>query len=329
MRVLPSLEDLVAELEDVRPFKTGDSLSGSRFDAARYRGEPVVVKYMCLDDDWIMRAIGDIDCHVLRFFDSDVESRLPDTIDHAVIAVAPYASQHGHRSAALMLRDVGPLLIPSGESTVSLDTHTRFIEHMADLHAALWEWQDAIGLIPLAHHYTSLTPAMSALEAARGGADPVPPAVARGWLQLQHSSPRFAGTLSELAHDPWPLVKSLQSTPQTFVHGDWKFGNLGEHPDGRTILLDWDRCGAAPATLDLAWYLAVNCDRLPQTKEATIDVYRRALEQRGIETAPWWKTQLSLTLLGAALQLAWSKVGDGAELGWWEDRAGEGAALLS
>jgi aminoglycoside phosphotransferase (APT) family kinase protein len=57
------------------------------------------------------------------------------------------------------------------------------------------------------------------------------------------------------------LVAALARTPSTFIHGDWKLGNIGEHANGRTILLDWDRSGYAPATLDLAWYVGVNCDR--------------------------------------------------------------------
>jgi aminoglycoside phosphotransferase (APT) family kinase protein len=35
------------------------------------------------------------------------------------------------------------------------------------------------------------------------------------------------------------LVAAFGETPATLIHGDWKFGNLGAHPDGRTILLDW------------------------------------------------------------------------------------------
>jgi len=200
---------------------------------------------------------------------------------------------------------------------------------MAQLHAAFWGWTDDVGLIPLAHHYTTLSPVMSALEAARGGTDPVPGAVMQGWEQLQRVAPRMAKTLNELSRDPSPLVGALAATPQTFVHGDWKFGNLGERPEGRTILLDWDRCGAAPATLDLAWYLAVNCDRLPQSKEGSVEAYRAELERCGVDTKSWWDLQLGLTLCGAALQLGWSKVGNAAELGWWADRVAEGVQHLA
>ena len=329
VRVAGSLAELLGDLDDRRPFKTSDSLSGSRFESVRYRGEPMILKYVSVDDDWIMRATGDIDCRVLRLFASDVLARLPASIDHATVAVAPLPSRQGHTGAALLLRDVASLLVPPGSDAIPLDTHRRFIEHMAGLHAAYWGFDDDVGLNPLAHHYVFLTPAMAALEAMHGGADPVPKAVAEGWAALSRMDPRLATRLTMLAADPSPLVRGLDATPRTFVHGDWKFGNLGEHPDGRTVLLDWDRTGAAPATFDLAWYLAVNCDRMPESKEATIVLYRQILEQHGIATSEWWDRQLALTLLGAGLQLLWSKVGDRAEFGWWRDRVTEGERFLA
>jgi hypothetical protein len=50
------------------------------------------------------------------------------------------------------------------------------------------------------------------------------------------------------------------------VAADWKMGNLGTHPDGRTILLDWAFPGAGPARWDLCRYLALNRARLPRTE---------------------------------------------------------------
>ena len=97
--------------------------------------------------------------------------------------------------------------------------------------------------------------------------------------------------------------------------GDWKFGNLGRRPDGRTILLDWAYPGEAAPCWDLTWYLALNRARLPETKEATIDRYRDRLEPHGVATADWWERQLGLSLLGMAAAFAWEKaVGDEAEL---------------
>jgi Phosphotransferase enzyme family len=329
VRVAASFDEMLAGADARSPFKSSDSRSGSRFERVSIGGVAMVLKYLCVDDDWIMRGTGDLDCRVLTLIESGVVDQLPECIDHAMVAAAPYVSQHGHRGAALLMRDVGDLLVPPGDDKISPDSHRRYLEHMAALHAEWWGRADAVDVFPLAHHYTFLTPTMAVIEAERGGADPVPKAVAEGWAALRHASPRMAATLGELAADPGPLVGALAATPLTLVHGDWKFGNMGEHADGRTVLLDWDRCGAAPATLDLAWYLAINCARLPEHKEGAIAAYRDALERLGVATAGWWDRQLALTLVGAALQLAWNKAGEPEELGWWQDRVTEGERFLA
>jgi thiamine kinase-like enzyme len=217
------------------------------------------------------------------------------------------------------MRDLSDGFVPHGSAPIGVDLHRRFIHHMADLHAAYWGFHDSAGLFPLAHHYVILTPLMAELEAAASRSDPVPPAVAKGWRQLDDRFPADASRLRELASDPSPIVDALRDGPQTLVHGDWKLGNLGS--DGRrTILIDWDRTGEGPGLIDLAWYLAVNCDRLPETKEATIDTYRSALESSGIATESWWDAQLGAALTGAFLQLAWDKTEDAREFGWWSER---------
>jgi hypothetical protein len=329
VRVASSLDELLADVDERSPFKASDSLSGSRFERVTVHGVAMVLKYLCVDDDWIMRATGDLDCRVLTLIGLGVIDQVPECIDPAVVAVAPYVSQHGHRGAALLMRDVGHLLVRPGDAVIPLESHRRYLEHIAALHAEWWDRADGVDVFPLAHHYTFLTPTMAVSEAERGGIDPVPKAVAQGWAALRAASPGMAATLGALAADPGPLVGALQATPLTVVHGDCKLGNMGEHHDGRTILLDWDRCGAAPATFDLAWYLAVNCARLPESKEKAITAYRDALERLGVATAGWWDRQLALTLLGAALQLAWAKAGEPEELGWWQDRVTEGERFLA
>jgi hypothetical protein len=315
--VAESLDQLLRGCEQREPWSTADSLSGSRFERVVIDGKPHVVKYISVDSDWIMRATGDLGRRQLTLLSSGVLAALPDSIDHAIVGCAPLTSDSG---VALLMRDVSDAMIPAGDKPIEARLHRGFINDMAALHAAYWGFEDDDAtLFPFAHHYVILTPAMAALEAATQHSDAVPPAVAEGWRQLSARYPRDAHTLRSLVHDPWPLVAALQEGPQTLIHGDWKLGNLG-HDGSRTILLDWDRTGRGAALVDLAWYLAVNCDRLPESKEASIAAYRAALESSGIATGAWWDQQLAAALAGAFLQLGWSKTGDAREFGWWSER---------
>ncbi len=155
--------------------------------------------------------------------------------------------------------------------------------------------------------------------------------MAEGWDRFDTVAPRAAAVVLPLLDDPGPLVKSLERGPKTLVHGDWKAANLGLHPDGRTILLDWGEVpGEASPLADLAWYLALNAARLPRSKEDTIGDYRAALERQGVDTGGWWEEALGLELLGVMLQFGWEKAlgGPGAELEWWEGWVSRGSDWL-
>jgi thiamine kinase-like enzyme len=137
--------------------------------------------------------------------------------------------------------------------------------------------------------------------------------------------------LSELVRDvhrdPTTVAELLAETPQTFIAGDWKMGNLGSRPSGETVVLDWAYPGEAPPAWELAWYLALNRARIPESKADTIAHYRQALEDSGVETDLWWERQLDLCLLAMTATIGWEKaVGDADELAWWSERSQRAAA---
>jgi hypothetical protein len=152
-------------------------------------------------------------------------------------------------------------------------------------------------------------------------------AAAAGWGALPGRSP-LLWQLARLVHDrPEVVTGPLSRTPRTFLAVDWKMGNLGTHPDGRSILLDWAFPGAGPACWDLCWYLALNRSRLPEPKEAVISRFRAALEDRDIDTGSWWQQQLDLCMIGIMATFSWEKaLGDAGELAWWEARVADAAA---
>jgi hypothetical protein len=317
-----SVADLVAGATSRTPMKNADSKSGAVIESVLIDGDRYVLKTFDLTRDWLLRASGDAGCRAVALWEHGIYDAVPGRVDHTVVGAAR-DPQQGRYVAALLMRDVSPWLVPE-DAPLTMDEHRAHLDAMAYLHAHFWGWRDEIGLTPMSTRYAMLVPRLTEMEA--GGTDAVPAMVGPGWDALADKAPGTARLVKPLLDDPAPLCEALARTPETFLPGDWKLGNMGRHPDGRTILLDWDRPGAGPATYDLTWYVAVNCDRLPEPKEAAIGAYRASLESYGVDTAPWWDTQLALALLGAFLQLGWSKSGD--ELAWWAAPVRDGVGLL-
>jgi hypothetical protein len=290
-------------------------------------GASYVTKQISPRFDWISRATGDYGCRARYCWQHGLLDQLPDCIDHTTVAVA-YEPET--LTTTLLMHDVSEHLVPEGGDDISLEQHRRFLSHMATLHATFWSLADSLPVLtPMTSRYIALSPLTGEVERALGAPAEVPAMLADCWADLDRAAPEAARIARSIATDPWPLVAALETTPSTFVHCDWKLGNLGSHPDGRTILLDWQWPGTGPACVDLAWYLAVNCDRLPEPKEDAIAAYREALDAQGIDTSGWFERQLALALLGGFVQLGWSKTHDDAELGWWAERACATASTLA
>ena len=222
----------------------------------------------------------------------------------------------------IVMRDVGGFLVPPGDAVVPAGQHVGFIAHMAALASAFWGWDDQIGLTTMAQRVRLFAPDTIAAELTAAEVPAAIAAAAAGWGALPGRSPLLS-RLARLVHDrPEVITGPLSRTPRTFLAGDWKMGNLGTHPDGRTILLDWALPGAGPACWDLCWYLALNRARLPEPKEAAISRFRAALEHHGIDTGSWWQQQLDLCMIGIMATFGWEKaLGDAGELSWWEATA--------
>lgn len=323
--VAASVEELLAGASDRNPIVDGAGKSGARLERVVIDGEPYVVKYLHLADDWTMRAAGDLRGAAFTAWRRGLLARLPDCLNQPIVGVAKDPG-----GCVLLMRDVSEWLVPVTDDAIPLDQHLRFLDHMAAMHVAFWDGGEEVEVIPVMHRYLELSPWLAETEAALGSTQLVPQLVGQGWALLPEVAPRAAAVVGPLSVDPGPLVEALERTPQTFVHGNWKLDNLGTDAEGRTVLLDWESTGRGAALSDLAWYLAINCRRLPQAKEAAIDAYRAALQRHGVDTGAWWDTQLALCLLGALVQFGWEKAlgGYDDELAWWEAKAVEGARLL-
>ena len=300
--------------------------SGATLERVVIGGQDYVLKHLDLAQDWTMRASGCLRGAPLVLWERGILSRLPECFNQPIVAAAPIP----RGGCALLMRDVTPWLVPATDAPITLDQHARFLRHMAALHAEFWACGPEFDVVPVMHRYLELSVWTAMAEAAVGSAHLVPQLVAKGWPLLAQVAPAAAAVVTPLAHDPGPLVEALAATPHTFVHSNWKLDNLGTDDAERTVLLDWEQPGCGAPLSDLAWYLAINCRRLPQAKEASITAYREALESCGIDTGPWWERQLALCLLGALVLFGWEKAFGGydEELAWWEENAVRAAALL-
>ena len=316
-----SIDELLAGATDRQPLTSSDSKSGGLLERVVIDGERYIVKHVHVDDDWIMRATGDVRCRPVLVWTSGLIGRLPACFDTAMVGVAVGLGRHGW-GGALLMHDRSEWLVPEGDSPVPLEQHLRFLDHMAELHASFWEWEDDVGLTPYTNRWSFFSAHLPIVEAARGSTDAVPAITADGWARFAERGGDIAPFVVSLRDDPSPLSTQLARTPSTLIHGDFKFGNLGTGPEGQTLLIDWAVPGRAPAAAELAWYLSINAARLPQPKEAAIDAYAESLSSRGIDLQGWWDTQLALGLLGALVQFGWEKaLGGDAERDWWLDRA--------
>jgi hypothetical protein len=325
-----SVEDLVAGATRRVPFHNADGKSGSGFERVEIDGAAFVLKLMHVDDDWIARSLGDLACRQVTVWTSGLLDAFPASIDHAVVGAARGFGRNGW-GAALLMRDVGEHMVPEGDDLVAPEQHAAFLDHMAELAARFWGWRDTIGLTPPTIRWSFFGPGMLACERDRGWPHQVPVLAERGWQAFAERAPAdVAAAVDAVRREPALLADAVAATPSTFVHGDWKMGNLGSRPDGRTVLIDCAYPGEGPACSDLGWYLATNRARIPEPKEDAMARFRGALAAHGVDVdAGWWDAQLDLSLLGTVVQLGWEKaLGDDDELAWWTDRAREGARRL-
>ena len=327
---LPLIADMLAGATDVRPLQDAPGKSGARLERLTVGGVGCVVKYLDRESDWTLRASGVLAGPVVAMWSRGLLDRLPACINQPIIGVAVDDPGTPDQRTAVLMRDVGPDLIPAIDDVLPLATHLRLLDHMAVFHATFWQAGEEFDVVPVMHRYLELSPWTSLAEAAISSTHLVPQLIGRGWPLLAEVAPAAAAVVTPLAWDPSPLVSALASTPQTFVHGNWKLDNLGTDSSGRTVLFDWELPGLGAPLSDVAWYLAINCRRLPQSKESAIADYRSALEAAGVDTGGWWERQLALALLGGLVQFGWEKAlgGYDDELAWWDEHAVAAATLL-
>jgi hypothetical protein len=257
MTVTRSAAELVARASSRERLVPADARSGAVFERVVVGSDRYFVKRFGFASDWIMRVSGDRVGRQYLVWRAGIMDRSPGCIDHTVVAMGLDGA--GEEAVlTIVMREVGEYLVPPGDAVLPFNQHAGFIAHMAALHSAFWGWDDQIGLTTMAQRVRFFAPEVIAAELVAPVVPTPVAAAAAGWDALPARSP-LLWQLARLVHDrPEAITEPLSRTPRTFLPGDWKLGNLGSHPDGRTILLDWTLPGAGPACWELCWYLALN-----------------------------------------------------------------------
>ncbi|MGH9031799.1 MAG: aminoglycoside phosphotransferase, partial [Acidimicrobiia bacterium] len=240
--VAGSVDELLAGARRLGTFQPTDARSPAPFERVEVDGERCVVKFVHVDHDFAMRAAGDVGCLPRRAWETGLMDAAGDLIDHATLGAARWG-RNGW-GVALLMRDVSGDLVPAGDDPIPEALHAALIDHLAGLSARFWGWHDDLDLLPIGRRWEFFSPTMVASERALGFPEAVPRIAGEGWLAFAERAPRdVASVVEELSIDASGLVAALAATPTTFVHGDWKLGNLGRTAGGRTVLLDWAYVG--------------------------------------------------------------------------------------
>ena len=323
--IASSLDALLHGASERVAVHSTDGKSGASFEKLIIEGRPCFLKVVSVKGDWIMRVTGNTQWE-FQVWRAGLYQRVPTIIDHAIIGMA-LEDFDGVPRMAMLMHDRSADLVPPGDEKISASQHAVFIRHLALMHAANIGWQDDLGLYRLWRRPLFFAPATIAPELTRDDVPLTLQVAERGWALLPERDPALFEIISSVHRDPTTIAGLLTETPQTFIAGDWKLGNLGSRPTGETVVLDWAYPGEAPPAWELAWYLALNRARIPEGKSDTIARYRQALEAAGVATGTWWDQQLDLCLLAMAATMGWEKaVGDADELAWWSERAQNAAA---
>lgn len=132
---------------------------------------------------------------------------------------------------------------------------------------------------------------------------------------------RVLDLLTQLVDDEPERVRMLEERagPVTLVHGDLTRANvfvLDEQGRHRVCLIDWDRCGVAPAAFDISTQLAYHAE--PQ-RQMVLDAYIAAMAERGCRFPADldWERLVSTFQAGRlANQVIWVAMGIHEGTGW-------------
>lgn len=259
-------------------------------------GRSVVAKHVAPELDWMMRATHDAG-RAAELWVSGVMDRCPPTIDPALVRI----EDDGGDGWWLYMEEVA---FPRRGTRFARTDVARLLDYLGSLHST-YRGEDVPGLCSL-HDLLGLV-APRTIETV-GENTAFLHAVRRGWEIFAELAPAdVVEAVFRLLEDPAPLVRALEEQGTTLVHADVHFGNA-VLLDDRLVLLDWTLACAAPASVELVWFLDQSFGLLDATHDEVVAEFLRA-EQGHVASE-----MLELASLAELLNAGWQCVH------WIDDR---------
>lgn len=259
---------------DCQPFKPSDGFSGNQMYQVTADDKLLVMKCLMPTVDWIAIATDDHQCRSVRVWQYGLLDRIRPYMDHAILAACRDRDDY-----AILMYDVSDGLF-AGKEITTKTIHT-LLDSLAAMHAMFWE-DDTLNNFDLGLcgaeqlvrmcwpiHFDRYRHDTQSLEY-----------LSKGWEALfELLDADVRNTLQSLMNNPHPLFDTLASFPSTFIHADYRTGNLALMPETNQIVaFDWQDAGYAPATICLSWFLMSGSISTMRDKAA--EYYRQQLVMR-------------------------------------------------
>jgi aminoglycoside phosphotransferase (APT) family kinase protein len=281
-------------------------------------GRRLIAKRILPGAGWIDHHTKDEGREAL-LFTSGVLGRMPNAIDHAVLA----AERDGDAWWVVM-RDVSASLLPDGRR-LTREEHGRVLG-AANL---MWEefWGERVPHLCSLHDcFYLFSPAIA--EAEADGLDLLPKQYEIFWEAFAEAvDADVAEPVLALLEDPTPLAAELEACGTTLIHADIRDEQIGLDED-RLILLDWGRATQGHPVVDFFWSICHNAWRIDATHDELVEDFRRIRGERDDPRA------LELGVIAGLVMYGWVFGHSAAyhpdpaerdwarhELGWWVPRA--------
>jgi hypothetical protein len=281
-------------------------------------GRSLIAKRIVPGKNWIDLHTKDEGREAL-LFTSGVLGRMPDAIDHAVVA-----AERDGEAWWVVMRDVSASLLPDGKR-LSRDEHRRILTAAN----GMWEefWGEQVPHVCTLHDCFGLfSPAIA--DAERDGLDLLPKQYEAFWEAFAEAADSdVAEAVLALTEDPAPLVAELDACGTTLIHADIRDEQIGLDDD-RLVLLDWGRASQGHPVVDFFWSICHNGWRVDATHDELVGDFRHARGERDDPRAVDLGVIAGLVMYGWVFGHSAAFHPDPAErewardeLGWWVPRA--------